>query len=450
MKRKLWVRHVAMVSVLALALAACGGDEGDDAGDDPDTEETGADEEEPEEPEESEEPEDVPEGEEEGEEAADIARPDRDEVLNMGYLLPETGDLATLGVPQIAAVNLAIEDINAAGGVLGADVSLETGDEAGQGPVAREETARLINAGVDAIVGAAASGMSQEVIDLTNDNEIVQCSASNTSPAFSDQDNNGFYFRTVPPDEAVAPLIGQTVIGDGYTNVAVLARADDYGVALADLVAGELEGQVDVAVNEQYNPEDPDFASLVTEVNNAGADAVVVIGFDESHDLFRQLVEGGIDPAAMYGGDGVFGPGLEDSVGTDITGLKVIGAAGNEDFNQRLNEAMPEEEQGNVIYGGQAYDCAIVIALAAVAAESADPAVFNDEIEGVTADGTECMSFEECVGLLEEGEDIDYTGASGPLNLVRPDPTFGRYAIGEFQDGQLEIVGDSDVDLADL
>jgi ABC-type branched-subunit amino acid transport system substrate-binding protein len=435
MKRSLWVRQLAVIAALALVAAACGtDDDGDDeaAVDETETEEVDT--------------------EEEGEddEEVDIDRPERDDTLNLGYLLPETGDLATLGVPQIQAVELAVEDINEAGGVLGSDVTLESGDEAGEGPVAREETARLINAGVDAIVGAAASGMSQEVIDLTHDNQIVQCSASNTSPAFTDQDNNAFYFRTVPPDEAVAPIIARDVIGEGYSNVAVLARADDYGVALADLVIGELEEQVDVAVDESYNPDDPDFAALVTEVDNAGADAVVVIGFDEAHDLYRQLVEGGVDPNAMWGGDGLFGPQLEEQVGTEIEGLRVIGASGGEEFNERLNERMGDADQGNVIYGGQAYDCAIVIALAAVAADSADPADFNDEIEGVTSEGTECTSFQECVELLENGEDIDYVGASGPLNLERPDPTFGRYAIGEFQGGDLVIVGDEDVDLGDL
>lgn len=441
MRRTRWLRHGAVISVLALALAACG-DNGDDPGDDDEVET----------PENGDDQDENGDDDDDGEagDDVDIDRPERDEALNLGYLMPETGDLATLGVPQIAAIQMAIEDINEAGGVLGNDVTLATADEAGDGAAAREEVARLINDGVDAVVGAAASGMSQEVIDLTHDNEIVQCSASNTAPDFSDQANNSYYIRTVPPDEAVAPLIGQTVIGDGWSNVAVLARADDYGVALAGLVIDELEGQVDIALEEEYNPDDPDFGSLVTEVNNAGADSVVVVGFDEAHDLYRQLIEGGVDPGSMYGGDGLFGPGLEEAVGVDITGLKVIGAAGGEDFNERLNEQMGDSDQGNVIYGGQAYDCGIVIALAAITAGSTDPADFNDELEGVTQDGTECTSFEDCAALLEDGEDIDYVGVSGPLNLDRPDPTVGRYTIGEFTDGQLEIVGESDVDLSDL
>lgn len=441
MQRSTWLRRTALAATLALAVTACGGETG---GDDETPTDTGTT------PEMTEEP--TTDGEETtaGEDVS-IDRPDRDDVLDLGYLLPETGDLATLGLPQIVATEMAVEDINAAGGVLGSDVTLETGDEAGEGPVARQEMARLINSGVDAVIGAAASGMSQEVIQLSFDNEIVQCSASNTSPAFSDQENNGFYFRTVPPDEAVSGIIANEVVGDGYTNVAVLARADDYGVALAELVVSSLEEQnVDVAVNDSYNPDDPDFASLVTAVNNSGADSAVVIGFDEAIDLFRQLIEGGMSPDSLYGGDGLFGPHLLEDVGTDIEGLKVIGAAGGTDFNERLNEALPEGEQGNVIYGGQAYDCVITIALAAMAADSADPVDFNEEIENVTGGGTACSSFEECAGLLEDGEDIDYEGASGPLEISRPDPTFGRYAVGQFQGDELVIVGDHDVDLGEL
>ncbi|MEX0835339.1 MAG: ABC transporter substrate-binding protein, partial [Nitriliruptor sp.] len=417
---------------------ACGGD------DEPETTET-----------ETEEPaddgaEEEPADDGEEEEAA-IERPERDDVLDIGYILPESGPLAFLGAPQITAVNMAVDDINAAGGVMGQDVTLNSGDEAGDAAVARDTAARLINDGADAIVGAASSGMSQEFIQTLNDNEIVQCSGSNTSPAFTDQDNNSFYFRTVPPDEAVAPIIANTVIGDGYAAPAVLARADDYGVALMELVeAGLTDLAVEPALVDTYDTETDDFDALVSQVTGAGADSVVVIGFDEAGALYGALLEAGISADALYGGDGVFGPALAETVGADISGLKVIGAAGDDTFNDRLNEEMPDGEQGNVIYGGQVYDCVIVIALAAEAAQSTDPAVFNDEIEGVTTDGTECTSFEECRDLLADGEDIDYTGASGPLDLVRPDPTFGRYAIGQFTADGLEIVGSEDVDLSDL
>jgi branched-chain amino acid transport system substrate-binding protein len=447
MHRSLWMRRVAAATALALAAAACGGGDTEEPADEPPADassDESADEEEP--------AEEEPAEEEPAEEEVAVDRPERDDVLNLGYILPETGDLATLGPPQIQGVQLAVDDINAAGGVLGQDVTLATGDEAGDAGIVRQSAADQINSGVDGIVGAAASGMSQEIIQTLSDNQIVQCSAANTAPDFTDQENNDFYFRTVPPDQAVAPIIANTVVGDGYTNVAVLARADDYGDALKDLVIEGLEEQgVQIAADESYDPDASDFQSLVTTVTGADADAAVVIGFAESATIYRQLIEAGLGPEGLYGGDGVFGPALADQVGTEVTGLKVIGAAGGDEFNTRLNEQLGEDDQGNVIYGGQAYDCAIVIALAAAAPESADPVVFNDSVEDVTREGTECSSFEECIGLLDEGEDIDYQGVSGPIDLDRPDPTVGQYAVGEFVgDGELEIISSETVDLAEV
>jgi ABC-type branched-subunit amino acid transport system substrate-binding protein len=313
MHRSLWLRRVAAATALALVAAACGGDD--------DTTETETETEAPAEddPLRRSPPRRSPPTTSEA--AAEIERPERDDVLDIGYILPESGPLAFLGAPQITAVQLAIEDINAAGGVLGADVTMNSGDEAGDAAVARDTAARLINDGADAVVGAASSGMSQEFIQTLFDNEIVQCSGSNTSPAFTDQENNGFYFRTVPPDEAVAPIIANTVIGDGYAAPAVLARADDYGVALMELVeAGLVEQGVEPVLVETYDTETDDFDALVSQVTGAGADAAVVIGFDEAGSLFGALIEAGFPADALYGGDGVFGPALGDAVGTDISG----------------------------------------------------------------------------------------------------------------------------------
>jgi ABC-type branched-subunit amino acid transport system substrate-binding protein len=453
MHRSLWLRRVAAATALALAITACGGDEEPEAPADDAVEEPADDatEEEPADDAE-EEPADDATAEDDGGEEEAVEAPERDEVLDLAYILPETGPLAFLGPPQIEAVNMAVEDINAAGGVLGSDVNLATGDEAGDATIVRQSATTAINDGADAIIGAASSGMSQEFIQLTADNSIVQCSASNTAPDFTEQENNAFYFRTVPPDAAVAPIIANTVVGDGYSSPAILARADDYGTGLRTLVEeGLTEQGVTPVVSEDYDPESDDFSALVSEVTAAGADSAVVIGFDEAGGLYGDLIEAGLGPVGLYGGDGVFGPALADLVGTDITGLKVIGAAGDAEFNDRLSERLGEEEAGNLIYGGQAYDCAIVIALAAAVSESADPAVFNDSIEAVTNGSTECTSFEECIGIIDGGDtDIDYVGASGPLDLTRPDPTVGRYAIGEFTAEGLEIVGDEDVNLADV
>jgi ABC-type branched-subunit amino acid transport system substrate-binding protein len=430
MKRTVWLRYLAMMAVFALVAAACGPGEDEDVAAEPD-------------PVEDEEPDEEPEAPEEPVDA---------DGLVIGYILPESGPLAFLGPPQIQAVEMAIEDINAAGGVLGADVTLRSGDEAGDEAVAREAAERLIAEGVHAIVGAAASGMSLAFIDALHDNEIVQCSGSNTSPAFTDHEFNAFYFRTAPPDDGQGPIMAETIIGDGHQSAAVMSRADDYGRNLLELTAENLEAQgAEVTAQVVYDPEAPSFDADVAEAIADNPDAVVVVGFDEGWQVIATLIEAGYEPSQLYGADGMKSNDGWEFVDPDnpdvVTGMKGTAPSASVEFNERLVERLPDD---NAIFGGQAYDCAIAIALAAEAAGTTDPSVFVDYMTQVVADGTPCESFAECKELLEAGEDIDYNGASGGIGWTAAgaDPASVTYEVWEVMEGgQVVQIDAQDVDL---
>ncbi|MDP8960626.1 MAG: ABC transporter substrate-binding protein, partial [Actinomycetota bacterium] len=370
----------------------------------------------------------------------------------------ETGPLAFLGPPMIHGVRLAVDDLNQAGGVLGQQVTLATGDEAGDAARAKEAAARQINQGVDAVVGASASGMSQEIIQTLRDNNIVQCSPSNTSPVFSTQENADFYFRTVLPDDTVvAPIISNQVVADGAQKVVVLGRADDYGRALSNLVAEQLKSSgADVPPPIVYDPKATTFTAEVQQATSQRPDAVVLASFDEGVQIMKGLLESGLPPSRLYGGDGLFAPSLPEKIDPSnrsvIDGMTVFAASGGRQFNERLNQSLPPNEKGNFIYGGQAYDCVMVIALAAEAARSADPAIFVQKMIDVSRQGQPCSSFQECKTLLERGADIDYQGVSGPVDFDEVgDPTFGRIAVAKFQNGgQLVTIAEREVDLAEI
>ena len=148
-----------------------------------------------------------------------------DITLHLGTILPETGGLSNLGRPMIESVRLAEEDIKAAGG----NIQATYADSATSPETAPEAANRLLGQGVHAIIGAGASGVSQSFIQVLFDEEIPQCSPSNTSPSFSTQANAAYYFRTVPPDIAIAPILADLVVGDGHTRISLIARADDWG-----------------------------------------------------------------------------------------------------------------------------------------------------------------------------------------------------------------------------
>jgi ABC-type branched-subunit amino acid transport system substrate-binding protein len=433
MKTRWSVRVFAIIAAFALVAAACGDDDDDDGG-----------------------------AQEEEQPEAVEANPATDRLV-IGQVLPETGSLAFLGPPMIESVGLAVEDINAAGGVLGQPVEVIEADEGDDAARVTESANRVLAEGANAIVGAAASGQSQEIIQTLFDEQIPQCSPSNTAPDFDEQRNAGFYFRTVPPDQGVAPVFGDRIIADGHTNVAVAARQDPYGDALKEFTIEALEGRgATIAADVSYDPEATTFDAEVEELTAGSPDAIVVISFAEGGALIAQLLESGVTPNQLYGGDGVFGPTFIQEVSEDdtniINGMTVIGAAGGQDFNTRLDAALPADEKGNLLYGGQSYDCVVLLALAAEAADSLDGEAIREQVlpvsDAPSTQGTDCASFPDCKALLDQGQEIDYTGVGGPLNLSRENggafPTFGRYAIAVFGDGTLQIVGQQDVDLSQV
>ena len=367
--------------------------------------------------------------------------------LVIGQVMPETGSLAFLNSPMIEGIGLAMEDIVQAGG----NVQLLTGDTATDPDVAPEAVNRLLGEGAHVIVGAAASGVSQSFIQTLFDAQIPQCSPSNTSPSFSTQDNAGFYFRTVPPDQAVSPILAGIVAADGATNVAIAARADDWGNALSGLLATSFT-ELGVAYQIiSYDEDATSYDATVAAIEDMGADAVVLVSFSEGAQIIRGMLEAGIPPEVMYGTDGIYDRNLADTVDPSnpnvLDGFVALTAGGGDEFSGRLIE----RTGGDVAYGGQAYDCVVVLALAALAAGSTDGPAIIGQVQTVTRGGQKCFSYAECAGLIADGADIDYDGVSGPLELDDVgDPTFGRYIIAEFIDGELTVTGSEDVDLAEL
>lgn len=394
-------RALAVLGVASLVLAACGGDDDGDGG-------AGG-----------------------GEESA--------EPLHLGTLLPETGNLAFLGPPEFAGVDLAIEEINAAGGVFGEDVTVTHTDssDADNSAVTQQSTDDLLAADVSAIIGAASSGVSFTVLDKIVDEGTIMFSPANTSPDFTTYDDDGLYFRTAPSDVIQGAVLGDTVIADGHLDIAIMNLDDAYGNGLNQFTTESIEaGGGTIVESIVYDPKAASFSSEVSQVAAAQPDALVLIGFEESTTILTELANQNIGPQQLpvYFVDGnlsnygdQFPPNfLEGNKGTQP------GAEIGEEFRNRLLEVDPNLEDYN--YSAESYDATMLLALAAVAAESSEPADMAAELVGISKDGEKCTTFEDCVSLLEDGEDIDYDGVSGPIEFSDAgDPQTAT--IGVFQYG---------------
>jgi branched-chain amino acid transport system substrate-binding protein len=350
------------------------------------------------------------------------AAPTGDGVLHVGSFLPQTGDLAYLGPPEFAGVDLAIQDINAAGGVLGKPVEQTRGDSGDLTPdIGAEQVDKLLNAGSDVIVGAASSSVSLSVIDKIIGDNKVMFSPANTSPAFDTYDDHDLYFRTSPSDVFQGEVLANLIVDDGHSNVGILARQDSYGEGLSKRLQEVLkEKGADVAAYELYSADATNYTAEVNKVAASNPDAIAVIGFEETTKIIPQLIAKNVGPQDVptYFVDG----NTADYSGEDfdLQGVKATFPAPAEvpvDFNKRLDEVWAPKKLKDYTYGAQSYDAMMLIALAAEAAGDDDGLALSKEIINVSRDGTACSDYAECLDLLKKGEDINYEGVSGPVDL---------------------------------
>jgi ABC-type branched-subunit amino acid transport system substrate-binding protein len=221
-----------------------------------------------------------------------------DGTLTIGTLLPETGNLAFLGPPEIAGVQMAVAEINENGGYGGKDVVLVEGDS---GDTTTDTAVQTVTAhlqqNVDAIVGAASSSVSASVIDAITEAGVTQISPANTSKQFSDYADEGLYFRLGPSDILQGQVLSEVIAEDGAATLVILNFDDDYGNGLAeDLAASFTAGGGEVVDTITYDPQAQTFDAEVQEALAADADAMALIGFDETSRLLVALVEGGLGP----------------------------------------------------------------------------------------------------------------------------------------------------------
>ncbi len=382
------VRLAAVAAASALVLAACGGSDSDESSDDKTS-------------------------------AAPAAKGDG--TLTVGTLLPSTGDLAFLGPPEFAGVDLAVKDINAAGGVLGKDVAQSKADSGDGTPkIAPGSVDKLLAAKSDVIIGAASSSVSLSVIDKIVGAGVVQFSPANTSTAFDEYDDKGLYFRTAPSDVLQGNVLGNLVLEDGAKNVAIMARQEAYGEALADNVEKTITDQGGtVAEKVLYSVDATSYTSEIQKIKDAKPDAIVVIAFNETTKIIPGLQSAGIGPSDVqtYFVDGNTADYSKDFPKGTLEGVKATypGAELKDDFKARMLEVDPKLT--DFTYGPESYDATILSALAAEAAGDDSGESIAKELVNVSREGEKCTTFEDCVALVKDGKDIDYDGVSGPVDL---------------------------------
>ncbi len=340
--------------------------------------------------------------------------------LKIGTLLPVTGSLAFLGRPEVAGVELAVAEINDAGGVFGKSVEVVQTDssDADHQEVSKQSASELISAEVGAVVGAASSAVTKLVVDDITKAQIVMISPANTSTALSGYST--FYFRTAPPDTAQGSAVAQLMLADGFKNIGILALDDPYGTSLRDVLKSTVEdggGTITYGeAGQEFDPAASNFSSNVQALLATNPEAIALISFDQSKQIIPELVAAGFSGSKVYMVDGNLADYSADFPRGTLAGGKgtTPGGETSDDFKKLLDDANGSRLD-SYAYGPESYDATMLVALAALKGGAPDGVTIQANLAAVSgADGgTECSGWVECSDLINAGEDMMYKSVSG-------------------------------------
>ncbi len=368
--------------------------------------------------------------------------------LKLGALVPLTGSLQSYGETSLKGIQLAAEEINKAGGVLGQPMEVVVGDDQTSPQVAVDAAQKLVSVnGVSAIAGALASGPTIAVAkSVTSANGIPQISGSSTSPEITGLADKDMLFRTTPSDAFQGVALAEVVKAKGYKSVAVVFVNNDYGQGLNEAFKQSFEkmgGKVSQSV--AFEEKQPSFRGELQRAAQGKPEAMVLIAYPASGtQVVKQALEGGFFQKFAFS-DGVKSPEmikqigakyLEGAVGTAPqapSGTEV--EAFKKAYEAKYGELPPKPYIDNF------YDATYLFALAAEKAKSTDPKAIQAALRDVTNAPGEKVGpgeFAKARDLIKAGKDVDYVGASGTLEFDAAGDVGGSFAEWVIEGGEIK------------
>jgi neutral amino acid transport system substrate-binding protein len=382
------------------------------------------------------------------------------EGLKLGALLPLTGDLAPIGQNMPPAVELAVNEINACGGVNGSQVTVISEDDQTDPAAGTSAMTKLAEVDkVAGVVGSFASSVSSAAVDVAVRNNVMMVSPGSTSPVFTERaqkgDFKGFWARTAPPDTYQALALAALAQKKGFKNVNTVVINNDYGVGFEKQFVEAFTGLGgNIANKDKPVRYDPKAATLDTEAAAAFAgkpNAVAAILYAETGSILLQSAykQGLTEGVTVLLTDGVYTEDFVKQVGNKADGKPILagalgtvpGANGQSlaDFTAKWKEKTGKEVTAFVPHS---WDAAILMMLAAQASGQNTGTGIQSKIREVAnAPGTEVSDPCQAMELVRKGEDINYQGASGNVDIDENGDVVGGYDVWTVnEDGTLAVI----------
>lgn len=226
--------------------------------------------------------------------------------LKIAVAGPMTGDYAVFGAQMQRGAQQAVEDINAAGGLLGEKLVLSVGDDACDARQAVSVANQFASDSVIFVAGHYCSGSSIPASQVYAEEQIVQISPASTNPTFTENRPGPGIFRVCGRDDDQGKVAGAYLAKNfADANIAIIHDRTAYGMGLAEETRKYLnEAGKQETLFEAYTPGEQDYTALVTRLKNEGIDVVYVGGYHTEAGLIRrQMTQAGMTDALLISGD---------------------------------------------------------------------------------------------------------------------------------------------------
>jgi len=301
------------------------------------------------------------------------------ETIKIGEFGSLTGDNASFGTSQNNGVQMAVEEINAAGGVLGKKIALTVEDNQTKQGETTTITRKLISQDkVVAIIGEVASSKTLEAAPIAQTAKIPLIATAATNPKVTQTGN--YVFRVCFTDDFQAVVIARFVLEKlKQKNIAFMTDVkQDYSVGLTNIAKDYLTKNGGNIVKEQsYSSGDKDFRAQLTDLKSANPDVIIITGYyPEASLIAKQARQFGIK-ATLVGGDGWDGSSLIPVGGKAIEGAFFSNHFSTEDTSPLVQDFVKKYKQKyNAVpdaFAALGYDATKLLADAIKRAGSTDP-----------------------------------------------------------------------------
>lgn len=330
----------------------------------------------------------------------------------IGLIAPLTGPVAAYGEQVRNGAQVAVEEINKAGGINGEQIVLKVTDDAGEPKQGVSAANQLVGEGVRFVVGPVTSGVAMPASDVLAENGILMVTPTATAP---DLTNRGLsnVLRTCGRDDQQAEVAANYVLEHFKDKkVAIINDKGQYGKGLADAFKATLNaGGVDEVLNDALTPGDKDFSALTTRLKAEGAEVIYFGGYHpEAGLLARQLADIGVD-ATLIGGDGLSNSEYWN-IATDVAAGTIFTNAADATKNPASKAAAEALAAKNIPAEAFTLNAYAAVEVIKAGIEKAGTSEDSEAVAAALKDGS---AIKTAIGELTYGESGDLTSQSFSL-----------------------------------